>query len=165
MNLFEINSAIENFDFQVDEETGEILNIDELDNLEMLKDEKVENIALFIKNLKAQENALDSEYKAMYARKKATVNKRQNLEKYLAKALDGKKFETSKCRVSFRRSTQVVIEDEDKFIQWAKTFNPRLIKEQVTVKPVKKEILNALKSDGLSVEYASLKEERNMQIK
>lgn len=165
MNLFEINSAIENFYFQVDEDTGEILNIDELDSLEMLKDEKIENIALFIKNLKAQENALDSEYKAMYARKKATVNKRQSLEKYLAKALDGNKFETPKCRVSFRKSTQVVIEDENKFIQWEKSVNPQLIKEQVTVKPVKKEILNALKNDGLSVEYASLREEKNIRIK
>ena len=54
MNLFDVNSDIENFEFKCDEETGEILNLDELDNLKMQKDEKIENIALYIKNLKAQ---------------------------------------------------------------------------------------------------------------
>lgn len=163
MNLFQINSAIENFEFKVDEETGEVLNLDELDNLEMQKNEKIENIALFIKNLKANEQALDNEYKAMYSRKKATVRKRQYLEQYLAKTLLGTKFETPKCKVSFRKSTQVCIEDEEKFI--SKYRDTNLVKETVTTKPVKKEILNALKNDALSVEYASLKEEKNIQIK
>ena len=97
MNLFDVNSAIENFEFKVDEETGEILNLDELDNLKMKKDEKIENIALYIKNLKAQEKALDEEQRVMYARKKATTNKRQRLEGYLSRFMKGNKFESSKC--------------------------------------------------------------------
>lgn len=165
MNLFDVNSAIENFEFKVDEETGEILNLDELDNLKMQKDEKTENIALYIKNLKAQEKALDEEQKAMYARKKATTNKRQRLEGYLSRFLKGNKFESSKCKISFRNSTQVIIDDEDKFINWAKIYNPQLIEEKVEVKPVKKEILNAINNENLVVEYAHLERERNINIK
>lgn len=52
MKLYEIDKAIEDFEFQIDDATGEILNIDELDNLELNKHDKVENIALFIKNIK-----------------------------------------------------------------------------------------------------------------
>ena len=162
MNLFEINSAIENFDFQVDEETGEILNISDLDNLELEKNTKIENIALFIKNLKANEKALDDEYKAMYARKKATVNKRQSLEKYLAKALDCNKFETPKCKLSFRKSTQVDV-DED-FINWALKNRPELVKTDIVQKPIKKDIMKALK-DNEELEHCSLRYENNLQIK
>lgn len=162
MNLFEINSAIENFDFQVDEETGEILNISDLDNLELEKNTKIENIALFIKNLKANEKALDDEYKAMYARKKATVNKRQSLEKYLAKALDFNKFETPKCKLSFRKSTQVDV-DED-FINWALKNRPELVKTDIVQKPIKKDIMKALK-DNEELEHCSLRYENNLQIK
>lgn len=162
MNLFEINSAIENFEFKVDEETGEILNISDLDNLELEKNTKIENIALFIKNLKANEKALDDEYKAMYARKKATVNKRQSLEKYLAKALDCNKFETPKCKLSFRKSTQVDV-DED-FINWALKNRPELVKTDIVQKPIKKDIMKALK-DNEELEHCSLRYENNLQIK
>ena len=101
----------------------------------------------------------------MYARKKATTNKRQRLESYLSIFLSGNKFESSKCKISFRNSTQVIIDDEDKFINWAKIYNPQLIKEKVEVKPVKKEILNAINNENLVVEYAHLERERNINIK
>lgn len=165
MNLFQINSKIENFEFEIDEETGEILNMNELDQLEMDKSDKIENIALYIKNLKADEEALDNEYRAMYSRKKAVTKKRQSLEDYLKNNVD-KKFETPKCVISFRKSTQVDIpkETEQDFIDWARKHHPNFINETTTVKPVKKEIMKALK-DGEIMLGASLREERNIQIK
>ena len=66
MNLYEINSQIENFEFKIDEETGEVLNMNELNELKMSKDEKIENIALWIKNLKSDEKALDDEIKTLF---------------------------------------------------------------------------------------------------
>ena len=162
MNLFYVNSAIENFEFKCDEETGEIINIDELDNLKMQKDEKIENIALYIKNLKAQEKALDEEQRTMYARKKATTNKRQRLEGYLSRFLKGNKFESSKCKISFRNSTQVDV-DED-FINWALKNRPELVKTDIVQKPIKKDIMKALK-DNEELEHCSLRYENNLQIK
>ena len=50
MNLFEIENEIMNC---WDQETGEILDSDRLDQLEMERDTKIENIALYIKNLTA----------------------------------------------------------------------------------------------------------------
>ena len=46
MNLFEIENEIMNC---WDQETGEILDSDRLDQLEMERDTKIENIALYIK--------------------------------------------------------------------------------------------------------------------
>lgn len=38
--LFEIDKAIEGFEFDIDESTGEILNYDQLDNLKMAREQK-----------------------------------------------------------------------------------------------------------------------------
>ncbi len=163
MNLFEINQQIENFEFQVDEETGEITNINDLDQLKLGKDEKIENIALFIKNLKADEKALDDEYKQMYARKKAVVKKRQSLEQYLAANVT-EKYESPKCKVSFRKSKQVSIDDEASFKNWAVKNAPNMVNIETVVKPKKKDIMDAIK-DGQEVVGCHLVENRNIQIK
>ena len=47
MNLYELNKAIADFDLEIDEETGEVLNADELDQITLARDEKIENIAFF----------------------------------------------------------------------------------------------------------------------
>ena len=48
MNLYDISEELLNFKFMIDEETGEILNINELDNLKMAFNEKAENIIKYI---------------------------------------------------------------------------------------------------------------------
>ena len=65
MNLFKIEESIQNFLEQgfdntcIDQETGEILEeriAERLDNLEFTFNIKAENLALYIKNLKAEES-------------------------------------------------------------------------------------------------------------
>ena len=46
MTLFEIDKAILDFEFDIDEETGEILNANALDELHMARDAKIEGIGL-----------------------------------------------------------------------------------------------------------------------
>jgi len=163
MNLYEINSQIENFEFKIDEETGEVINLDELDNLKLAKDKKIENIVLYIKNLKADEKALDDEIKALQARKKAKTNKATYLSMYLESTLGGAKFETPKCKVSYRKSTSVDIEDG--FIEYARIAGlGNLYRENVEYKPDKKTILKELK-EGKNIPYCSLKEKQIIQIK
>ena len=50
MNLYEINSQILDC---IDPETGEVMDIDRLEKLNMAKAEKVDNIACWVKNLEA----------------------------------------------------------------------------------------------------------------
>ena len=58
MKLYEIDKAILEC---VDQETGEIIDTEKLSDLQMQKDTKVENIALWIKDLLAEADAIKNE--------------------------------------------------------------------------------------------------------
>lgn len=55
--LYELAEELENFELEIDEETGEVLNLADLDKVEMEFKKKVEGICLWIKNLKADASA------------------------------------------------------------------------------------------------------------
>lgn len=161
MNLYQINSQIENFEFKFDEETGEVTNIDELNELKISKNEKIENIALFIKNLRAEIKALDDEIKALEKRMKAKKNKIDNLSSYLEMALNGSKFETSKCNISFRKTSKVVIDDEQAFIDLFK--NTEMVNTKQINSINKKEVKEYLKDNVSSLAHIEIN--KNIQIK
>ena len=114
MNLYEINEAVNTaFNLAVDPETGEV-NDEQLyllDLLELERDRKIENIALLIKNLKADAAALKAEKDAFAKRQKQTENKVNSLMNYLESALNGEKFSTDKCAISWRRSSKIVLNE------------------------------------------------------
>ena len=101
MNLYEIDREILAC---IDYETGEILDAQRLEMLEMEKEKKIENIGLWIKNLEAEAEALKKEKDSFAAREKSAKNKIESLKKYLENALQGQKFQTTKCAISFRAS-------------------------------------------------------------
>lgn len=159
MNLYEINESIKNFEFTFDEDTGEVLNLDELDELKLSRNEKVENIALFIKNLKADEKALDDEIKSLQARKKAKQTKIDNLSKYLEIVLGNTKFESARCKLSWRKFSKVIIDNEEDFIY----EHPEMVKQEITYKIDKKSLKDYLKNHVSK--YAHIEENQNLQIK
>ena len=109
MNIFEIDKAIMEC---VDIETGEIIDIERLDELQMERDNKIENVACWIKELKVEAEALKAEKQALAERQKTAERKVESLKKWLAYALNGEKFKTTKCAVSFRKSEAVEVTDE-----------------------------------------------------
>lgn len=109
MKLYEIDNAIlECIDF----ETGEIIDIDKLNALQIERDAKIENVACWIKDLKAEAEAIKAEKLALAERQKVAENKAESLKKWLAYALQGKKFKTAKCSVSFRNTENVEVTPE-----------------------------------------------------
>ena len=109
MKLYEIDETIMSC---IDEETGEIIDSEKLDKLQMERDKKIENVACWIKDLKAEAEALKAEKMAFAERQKVAENKMESLKKWLAYALDGKKFSTAKCAVSFRTTESVEVTTE-----------------------------------------------------
>ena len=109
MKLYEIDEAILNC---IDTETGEIIDADQLDKLQMERDTKLENVACWIKDLKAEAEAIRTEKQILANRQKVAENKAESLKKWLAYALDGKKFSTAKCAVSFRNTESVEVTEE-----------------------------------------------------
>ena len=149
MKLYEIDDAILEC---IDLETGEIIDTEQLDKLQMERDTKLENVACWIKDLKAEAEALKNEKQALAERQRVAENKAESLKKWLAYALQGEKFKTPKCAISFRKSEAVEVTDEG--------LN-NLMKEHdelLTYKapePNKTAIKQALK-DGLNVDGVQL---------
>lgn len=108
MKLYEIDQAIMDC---IDMETGEIVNEELLNDLQMERDEKIENVVLWIKELKAEAEALNAEKLAFAERQKVAENKMESLKKWLAYALNGEKFKTVRASVTFRTSDKVEIAD------------------------------------------------------
>ena len=157
MNLYEINEAILNC---VDED-GEIIDFEALQNLSMERSTKIENIACYIKNLKAEGEALKNEIKSLSDRAKRAENKAEGLKKYLDTALNGETFTSSKAEISYCKSKSVELENG--FEDWAKFNEPYLIIPQEP-KPDKKAIKEWLESGG-ECKYAAIVEKQNIQIK
>lgn len=157
MTLFEIDKAILDFEFEINEETGEILNANALDELKMERDAKIEGVGLWIKNLQAEAEAVKNEKNAMADRQKRLENKVESLKGYLTYALAGEKFSTPKVAMSFRRSESVHIEDEHLIPD--EYMNITIVK-----KPDKKVLKDALKG-GKEVLGAELITKQNIQIK
>ena len=95
----------------VDMETGEIVDIDKLNALEMERDQKIEGVILWRKDLLAEAEAVENEYKNLYKRVSALKNKAEQLKNWTNYALQGEKFKTARCSVSYRKTSSVVIDD------------------------------------------------------
>lgn len=115
MNLYEIDQKMmDAFAAAVDPETGEIIDEemkDSFDQLAIDRDQKIENICLFIKNLRAEAAALKAEKEAFAAREKASENKAESLLRYLKGYLNGEAFKATRAAVSWRRTKSVKIDD------------------------------------------------------
>lgn len=108
MTLYEIDQGILGC---IDPETGEISDFEKFDALTMERETKLENVALWIKNLKAEAEAYKAEKQAFADRQKAAENKAESLKRYLEHALDGQAFKTTKVAVSFRKTKSVEIDN------------------------------------------------------
>ena len=108
--LYELDAQLRNFDLDIDEETGEILNADELEAIELARDTKIENIALFIKNLKSDAEAYKKEKEAFYKKEQQATKKAEYLREYLQMFLNGDKFKSDRVNITYRASESVAID-------------------------------------------------------
>ena len=153
-NLYEIDQGILEC---LDLETGEVIDPERLESLQMERDQKIENVACWVKNLLSDADAIKAEKEALANREAKYRKKAESLKKWLEMALEGQKFATARCAVSFRRSVQVGILDENKIPQ-------DLMVQTVTFSPDKTAIKELLKN-GQEVGGCYLIENQNIQIK
>jgi hypothetical protein len=167
MTLYNIDNKILEIierGFVVDEDTGEIIDSAEevnarLEELEFDRTAKIENIALYIKNMESLVVSLKAEEKALADRRRAREKRIENLKNYLTSSMvaaNENGIETSKVCISFRKSESVVVNEE---ILDRKYFN-----EKVTYTPDKTAIKKALK-DGATIDGAYIETKQNLQLK
>lgn len=164
MTLYEIDHAIaEAFEKAIDPETGEIMDAEaweQLEALQMDRETKVENVALWVKDLNAEAAAIKAEEEALKKRRQSTENKADSLKRYLSWALAGDKFKTARVAISYRRSETVEL---------AEGFDPAQLpleyqRVKVSVDPDKTRLKEALK-EGKEIPGVELVEKTNIQIK
>lgn len=166
MNLYQLNSEIESilgkiFE-SVDQETGEINEdseelFDALDLLKVERNEKIENIACFIKNMNAEAAAIKAEEEALAKRRKQNERKAEAMKNWLEYCLNGEKFSSARCAISFRSSEAVEILDPE-------AVPKKYLVRQITFKPDKKAIKEMLKQ-GQKIKGCKLLTRSNVQIK
>ena len=154
--LYDIVREIEDFEYEIDEETGEILNSNQLDALELERDNKIEQLCLYIKNLKSDAAAYKAEKDSFAKKQKAAENKAESIKNYIAYILAGEKFKTDRVTVSYRKSEQVECLDmslvDDDYLRFEE---PELNKTKI-----KKALKEGIKAGG-----CMLVERQNVQIK
>ena len=163
-SLFEIDQTLqacvklESGDY-VDTTTGEIIDINAIEQLQMSRNEKIRNIACWIRNLDADENALADQIKIFTDRKNAAKSKREQLKSYLAFVLAGEKWQNHEVSISWRKSEAVQI---------SPGFDVRDLPEQYLkykLPDVDKITLKADLKAGKNVSGASLVTKNNIQIR
>ena len=161
MKLFEIDERLAacvkiSDDQAVDAETGEVIDIEAVEALEMEREQKIENIGMWIKDLTAQSEALKSEKNKLAEREKSAKNKAERLKEFLTAYLDGKKFETARVAIKFRSVQSVSVPDVT-----------ALPEKYWRIKPPeadKTAIKNALKA-GEVIEGAELVKKQSISVK
>lgn len=169
MNLYQLSDAFEQLKenaFVMDAETGEILfEPKDIDELNAAFDDKVDNIASWIKNLNALNASIKEEKKSLDARLKQNDKMIESLEDYLTNCMvkaDKKKFESSRNKITFRKSSKLVFDNEEQFIE--DNFDGDFIKVKVE-RSVDKVALKKLITEGNQFEGASIQTTSNILIK
>ena len=105
---------------------------DTLESIEGEFDMKAENIAVFIKEIKAEADSLKAEEQSLRKRRQTKERQIDSLKTYLLTQMQeiGKsKIDTQKALISIRNNApSLVVDDELSFIRWAEQNNDSLLK-------------------------------------
>lgn len=119
MRLYEIAHEIENL---IDYETGEILDIEALEQLEMARDDKLRNIIRLYKNTMAEAKALKEAKMELQKRQQAKEKTCERLLNYIDSCQAGQPYECTEGRLSYRMSKKTELISEDDFFAWDGRF-------------------------------------------
>ena len=108
----------------IDLKTGEIIDVERLQGLQMERWQKIRNIACWIKNLLADARAYEEEEKTFATRKTAAKNKADSLKQYLSDCLHGGKIQDKVFSIGWRKSQRIHI-DEGAAIPAAYDLTPK----------------------------------------
>ena len=161
MTIYEIDNRIAEL---IDPETGELLDYEAFAELQMEREAKIENMALWYKDLTAEAKAIREEEKALAERRKSAENKAERLKGYLDEALAGESYKSAKVAVSYRRSKAVELADESAVINELESSG-RDDCIYYTAPRINKVALARLLKEGGVVPGVELVERNNIQVR
>ena len=161
ISIYEIDRAIMDL---VDPETGEIMDWEALEALQLEREAKIENVACWYKNLVAEAKAIREEEKALAERRKSVEDMAERRKRYLEDALGGQKFQTARCSITFRKTSKVELADELAAIDWCQKHGYDDVLKYKTPEVNKNEMAKLLK-DGIEIPGAELTAGLSMGVK
>lgn len=164
MKLYELISAIETFEFEFDDETGEILNGQELEDLEMELDKKKEQFALWYKNLRAEAEALKQEERTFTMRRRTAEKKAEWVKETLDDMCHGEGFKTEKAAVNYRKSESVKVDNNQSAVAWL-IDNDHTECVKIADPEVRKTEVKKLLKSGAMIDGLELVDNLNIQIR
>lgn len=166
MTLYEIDASIEALVSKaVDPDTG-VFNGDSSawEELAIAREQKIENTALYIKNLRAEATALLQEEQNLRRRREIVENKIGWLWQNLNRSLGGENFETARASIRFRKNPPGVdIKDAEQAMRWAKESCPDAI--NFSRPTLSKATLLKLLKDGEEIPGCELVQNLRMEVK
>jgi len=170
MTIFDIDNDIRDLLDKMNtvmEEEGSIPDelVSELSSLKEEREKKLEGIALYWKELKAEADAIKVEADKLAKRAESAKNKADRMKEFLymmmydEDAIEQEKVKTNRVSVYFTPSDSVMIENDD----WRKV--PEEYVNVVTDYKIDKKAIKAVLKEGKEVKGASLKTNYNIQIK
>ena len=139
---------------------------DTLSAIEDEFDQKADNLACMIKNLKSEANAIKIEVAVLEKRKIQKEKTIDNLRNYLIsqmKIIQKEKFETARNKVQIRRNPESVQVAPD-FVKWAEESGNKKFLKFKPPEPDKTAIKEALKN-GVIFSFAELIQTERIDIK
>ena len=140
----------------IDEETGELISVAQaLDALRMEREEKIENVACWVKNLYAEVEAIREEENRLFKRRKAAEKKAENLKAWMLAAMtreDGTtdKLKTGRVMVSVKKNPPSTVVDDELL---PSTYKVAKITYQANKELIKRELLAGGEVPGAHLEY------------
>ena len=160
-SIYEINQAILDC---LDPETGEILDMEALEQLQMDRVQKAENVACWRKNLMAMIASIKAEEDALKKRRETLQRRVDGLDGYLAAHFSGEKIETARAVINWRKSTGVEVVDKQEAIDYLMHIaHDDLLKYKEP--DIDKKAAKALLETGVFIPGLVLAERMNLQIK
>lgn len=162
MTLYEIDSEIVSINQKIEqyamENDGLIPpDLDQmLEGLQMDREKKIGNIARYLKNVKADETAIENEIAALTAKKKAISNKVESVKKFLSYAVGvGNVFKDPTVSIYWKETVSTVVDD------------PKVLPleyQRITVEAKSKEIKDAIQV-GNNISGAFLVSKQSMVMR
>ena len=151
--LYEIDAAILSC---VDLETGEIIDFEQLQALQLEREQKIESVALWYKNLLSDAEQYAAEEAAFKKKKQSAQAQAERLKEYLRDALGGDKYKSTRVSISYRSTPRVIVED-------VLSLPPRFVRFAAP-EPDKTAIKDAIKN-GEEVNGAHIESSQSIIIK
>lgn len=156
LRLYEINEEIRKC-FHEDPDTGEFTtDLGKLNELEMIRDKKLEDLALYALEIRREKEAVAAEEKRLKTRREGLERHEASLREFLQNELGGEIVKTDRVKVSYRNTQFADIKDISKLpMEYLKFAEPEAKKA---------DILRDLKN-GVAIEGAAIGTRVSMMIK